>query len=248
MSSNSEVGHARNIANLQDLILFCQGYGTTYNPSKANLQITALQNLLLTAQTNLANVSTTNTAFYNAVNARAMAFEALPKFCTRLVNALQATDASKKTIEDARGFQKKVSGAPSSAAAQIAPPNASNNPPITLKKISTSQRSYDYQVEHFANLINVLATEPSYNPNETELQTATLNAQLTTLKNLNTAVANAYTTVSNARIARNKSLYAPDTGLCEVAADVKNYVISIYGKSSQEFKQISGIKFSKIKT
>jgi len=35
MASTSETGHAKNVANFEDLISFCTGYGTAYNPSKA---------------------------------------------------------------------------------------------------------------------------------------------------------------------------------------------------------------------
>lgn len=34
MASTSEVGHAKNVANFQDLIAFVDGYGATYNPTK----------------------------------------------------------------------------------------------------------------------------------------------------------------------------------------------------------------------
>lgn len=252
MASTSEVGHAKNIANLEDLISFCQGYGAAYNPSKAALQIAQLQNLLTTCGTNLDNVTTSSTAYNNAVNARVQAFEGLAKLCTRLVNALEATDASKQTIADARGYNKKMHGKSSKLtkadAGKIPNPELASTPaPESAKTISTSQQSYDNIIEHFSKLINVLATEPSYNPNETPLQTATLNTQLTGLKNANTNVINAYTTVSNARIARDKSLYAPKTGLCDIVLDVKNYVKSVYGATAPEYKQLSALKFNKIK-
>lgn len=37
-----ETGHAKNVANFQDLISFCEGYGATYNPSKEALKIPQL--------------------------------------------------------------------------------------------------------------------------------------------------------------------------------------------------------------
>jgi hypothetical protein len=40
MASTSETGHAKNVANFQDLIAFVKGYGTTYNPSKSALKLT----------------------------------------------------------------------------------------------------------------------------------------------------------------------------------------------------------------
>jgi hypothetical protein len=42
--------------------------------------------------------------------------------------------------------------------------------------------------------------------------------------------------------------YGKKTGMYDVTVDVKNYVKSLYGISSLEFKQLSKIKFSKPKT
>lgn len=55
MSSNSEVGHARNVANLQKLIEQVSVY-TLYNPPVKNLQIADLQSLYTTAVAKLAEV------------------------------------------------------------------------------------------------------------------------------------------------------------------------------------------------
>lgn len=259
MASSSEVGHAKNMANFESLISFCTGLGTSYNPSKSSLQITQLQTVLTNTKNNLANVIATNTAFNNAVNERVHAFEGLKKLSTQLVNALTATDASKSTINDAKMYNTKMQGKsvkPTKSDAgkmtkadsgKTETTSAETTTVDTTKSISTSQQSYDNVVEHFAKLIDVLASEPSYSPNETKLQTATLSTQLTDLKNKNTAVINAYTTVSNARITRNKSLYEDKTGLCDIAQEVKNYVKSIYGATAPEYKQISSLKFNKLK-
>lgn len=51
MKSISETGHAKNVANLEDLISFCEGYGTTYNPSKSSITLVALKELFTDAQT-----------------------------------------------------------------------------------------------------------------------------------------------------------------------------------------------------
>lgn len=49
----SETGHAKNIANFQDLISFCQGYGASYNPTKESLKIPQLLALYQLAQDKL---------------------------------------------------------------------------------------------------------------------------------------------------------------------------------------------------
>ena len=113
----------------------------------------------------------------------------------------------------------------------------------TDKTISASQQSYSSLIEHFSKIIAILSTEPTYVPNENPLKIATLNTQLTNLKNTNTAVINAYTTGSNSRISRDQSLYNSTNGLCETAKEVKMYVKSVFGATSQQYKQVSGIEF-----
>ena len=163
MASTSEVGHAKNIANLEDLISFCTGYGTAYNPSKTALQLTQLNTLLTTAQSNLLAVTTNNTTYNNAINTRVSVFEGIRKLSTRLVNALAATDAIKQTIDDAKGFNKKIQGTggklTKADAGKISnPEETASTETSESKSISNSQQSYDNIVEHFSKLIDVFNT------------------------------------------------------------------------------------------
>lgn len=242
MASTSETGHAKNTANLQDLITFVSGYGATYNPSKNALKLPQLTALSATAQTNLADVLTKNTAYNNKLNERTVAFISLKPLFTRLINALQTTDASSQKIDDAKAFNKKMQGV---RAKPIATPIDPSEP--APKKNSTSQLSYDQQIQHLAGLISILQSEPSYAPNENELKITTLIAKQADLTAKNNAVAAAYASISNARIARDLTLYDPKTGLCEVASEVKKYVKSLYGATSPQFAQVSGIQFLKKK-
>lgn len=68
MASTNETGHAKNVANFEDLISFCVGYGATYNPVNVNIKVPALQAKRTTALTALQTVKTTKTTFDNAVN------------------------------------------------------------------------------------------------------------------------------------------------------------------------------------
>ncbi len=136
MASTSETGHAKNVANFQDLIEFVTGYGATYNPSKNSLKLPQLITLKASAESNLADVITKNTNYNNKVNERITAFSGLKTLSTRLVNALQTTDASPETINDAKGFNRKMQGKKASSA-QI--PTDPNTPAPTT--ISTSQQS-----------------------------------------------------------------------------------------------------------
>jgi hypothetical protein len=240
MASTSETGHAKNVANLQDLIAFVTGYGTSYNPSKNALKLPQLTALATASQASLGDVITKNTAFNNKINERVEAFKNLKPLATRVVNALQITDASSQKVDDAKGFNQKLQGPKSKKIETQTDPNT-----VAPKTISTSQQSYDQQIQHWAGLISVLQSETSYAPNETELKVATLTAKQTDLTAKNNAVATAYTGISNSRIARNTLFYKEETGLLDIAADVKKYVKSIYGATSPQFAQVKGIKFTK---
>ena len=246
MASTSETGHPKNVANFENLVSFCVGYGATFNPSKANLKVPALQTQLASCKVNIATVITTSVAFNNATNARIIAFDGLKKLSTRLLNALDATNATSQLVKDFKTVNAKVQGskltkADSGKTAKLVDPNA----PVveTTKTISSSQQSYSSLIEHIATIITILSTEPTYVPNETDLKVVTLNTLLTNLKNTNTAVINAYTTVSNARLSRDQSLYNTTNGLCEIAKEVKMYVKSVYGATSAQYKLISGLEF-----
>ncbi|MBI3521383.1 MAG: hypothetical protein HY062_18740 [Bacteroidetes bacterium] len=252
MNTYYETGHSKNVANLEDLISFCVGYGATYNPSKAAIKVANLNTLLATAKANIAAVNTTLTAFHNATNAREIAFEPLRPLGTKILNALIACGASGQTINDFKTLNRKVQGKRAGSkltkadAGKVAAPTPSDPlPEPTDTNISAAQLSYDSYMDHYGKIIALLTTEPLYLPNETALKLPALNALMTSLTTTNTAVINATTAYSNARIARNKTLYLAGTGLCDTVKDVKAYVKSVFGATSPEYKQISKIKFTK---
>ena len=245
MASTSETGHAKNVANFEDMISFCTGYGATYNPSKIAIQIASLNTLRGNAIIAVEDVNSANTAFINSTNARQIAFTPVKPLATRLVSALGATDATDELIKDAKTLNRKVQG---SRKGKGAKPETPPTPPDTAtedKKISVSQQSYDSIIENFGKLGELVISEPTYTPNEVDLQPATLLTFHNNLKATNTAVINATTSISNSRITRNQVLYAPKTGLYDIAQEVKKYVKSVFGATSPQYKQVSKIKFTK---
>jgi len=93
----------------------------------------------------------------------------------------------------------------------------------------------------------LVAQAAVYAPNETDLQTATVTTYATNLETLNNSVDTTNTALSNQRIARNHSFYDDTTGLIDTINAAKDYIASVYGKTSPEYKLASAIKFSKPK-
>lgn len=244
-SSVSETGHAKNIANLQDLISFCRGYGEKYNPVKEELKITGLETLYQNALQKLTETQTKKTVFDNATNQRADAFKELNPLATKIVNALAVSANNPMMLNNAKSYNKKLQGR---TKAKTENQNLDENSEPVTKTISTSQQSYDSKINNFFNLLQVLEQSESYSPNEEDLKITSLQTKLTDLQNKNTAHINSYTEYSNARLSRDQVLYNNLTGLCQVAKEVKQYVKSVFGATSPQYKQISGILFSKIKS
>jgi len=242
MASVSETGHAKNIANFQDLISFCQGYGANYNPAKESLKIPQLQALYQSAQDKLNATKTQKTAFDYATNERRNAFKDLKPLSTKIVNAFAVSGADALAQNNLKSINKKLQGSTSGAKKTETTATSTTNPETT-KTISTSQQSYDRLIDHFINTIQVLEQNPVYAPNENNLQVDSLKDKLTELQTKNTNLINTYTSYSNAMIERNQILYNPLTGIIQTSKEVKQYIKSIFGANSPQYKQVSGIEF-----
>ena len=238
MASTSEVGHAKNVANFYDLIAYVDGYGATYNPSKSSLTLPELNARYTEANNALTEVIAANTRYIVVVNDRFIAFNDLRPLSTRLINALDASHASNEIVKDARTINRKIQG---QRASKVEEPLPTDEP--APKRISASQQSYDQLIQHFEALIAILEAEPSYTPSEAELSIPTLQAKLLDLKDKNEQVSGPVTRLSNARLNRDKGLYQKETGLVDIALDVKKYVKSVYGAASPEFRLVNAIPF-----
>lgn len=132
MVSTSETGHAKNVANLEDLISFCTGYNTAYNPSKNAIAITSLNTLHMDAQAAINGVTASKNSFDSVTGARQVAFAPLKALATRVINALEATDAPATVVKDAPSTANCRANAPRPAPQSPLPTtNPKQYPPHT---------------------------------------------------------------------------------------------------------------------
>ncbi|MGE0076603.1 MAG: hypothetical protein AB7S48_01960 [Bacteroidales bacterium] len=104
--------------------------------------------------------------------------------------------------------------------------------------------SYDSRLDNFDRLIKLLSSITAYAPNETDLKVESLTALYNDLKTKNMAVLNAETPLTIARLSRNEVLYKTNVGIVDISVDVKNYVKSVFGATSPQYKLISNLKFT----
>jgi len=241
MASSSETGHSKNVSNLETLVSYCTGYGVTYNPSNSDILLSELATFHTDSKASVKLVKTTETPFNDVEGQRKLIYKPLKPLATKVLSALKSSGAPSTVIADAETINRKIQGKRADNTVVEVPVGQT-----AKDKISVSQQSYDMQIDHLEKLIELVDVEPKYNPNETPIKVVTLSNFKTQLETINTTVKNTYIPYSNAMIARDKKLYDSAKGLVARAQLVKNYVKSIFGASSPEFKQISKLQFKTI--
>lgn len=237
MTSQSEVGHAKNVANLQKLTEQVITF-TNYNPPVDNLKVVNLQTLYTAAFTKLSEVEDKRHANKNAITLRQSAFENLKSTSTKIINHLEILGLPDGTIDQAKSLNRVIQGGQKKT---TAPPDENGNPAPT---VSTSRQSYTQQAENFGILLQLLATIPTYVPNEDDLKLVTLNTYKDSLVSSTQSVNQTEAELHTKLIERDNLLYADGTGLYYIAQNVKKYVKSLYGATSPEYSNVSGIKFT----
>ena len=217
MPSTSEVGHAKNVANLQKLTEQVTVY-TLYNPPVDNLKIPNLQALYTTANTKLTEVEDKRNANKNAITLRQSAFENLKSTCTRIINLLEILGLPQGTLDQAKSLNRLIQGGQKKT---TTPPEEGKEIP---KTVSTSRQSYTQMAENFGILLQLLGTIPTYNPNEDDLKLANLKTYKNSLVSSTQSVDQTEAELNNKLIERDQLLYADGTGLYSIAQNVKKYV------------------------
>ena len=237
MPSTSEVGHAKNVANLQKLTEQVTVY-TLYNPPVDNLKVANLTALYTTASTKLSEVEDKRNSNKNAITLRQSAFENLKSTCTKIINHLEILGLPQGTIDQAKSLNRTIQGGQKKT---TTPPEEGKE---EVKTASTSRQSYTQQAENFGILLQLLGTISAYNPNEDDLKLATLNTYKESLMSATQSVDQTEAELNNKLIERDNILYADRTGLYTIAQNVKKYVKSIYGATSPEYTNVSSIEFT----
>jgi len=248
MATQNETGFPVNVANFDELIAFVNGYGDDYKPTKESIKTNALLLVASHAKEALAAVNLALPPYTNAVAARETAFEPLDKLVTRIMNSLIATDATKPVVDSVKTLGRKLHGKRATPKKTDEEKKALLAEGKEVNENSSSQMGFDDKLENCDKLINLLASITLYDPNEADLKISALTEMYNDLKNKNASVIAAKVPLSRARILRDSIFNDDNTGLCDVAADVKAYVKSLYGATSRQYKQISKLKFTKIKS
>jgi hypothetical protein len=240
MASTSEVGHAKNIANLNLLNTNIIALSAIYNPSNPKLLLTNLQSIYTTALSQQASVNNLVAPYSIAVDSREAIFKPLNRELTKLRKAYKATDGvTPVQLEDFMTIVRKLKGEKKSK------DKPTTNPKEEQETHSVSQMSYDQRTNTMDLLIALLQNTPNYNPNETEYKVVTYQAKKASMLQATQTVADTFVPLNNARSNRNSTLYNSEDNLVDIANKAKDYLFTILDTSSAQYKAIAKIKFKK---
>lgn len=240
MASTSEVGHAKNIANLNLLNTNIIALGATYNPSNPKLLLTNLQSIYTTALSQQGSVNNLVAPYSIAVDARETIFKPLNRELTKLRKAYKTTEGvTQVQLEDFMTIIRKLKGEKKSKDKPTTDPNEEQ------ETHSVSQMSYDQRTNTMDLLIALLQNTPNYNPNEAEYKVVTYQAKKASMLQATQAVADTFVPLNNARSTRNSTLYNAEENLINIANKAKDYLFTILDTSSAQYKAIAKIKFKK---
>jgi hypothetical protein len=200
--------------------------------------------LLKAAQSSLQDVSQKNNAFNSITNERAEAFSKITPLAGQIIRTIQALQAPKETLADARYYSRLIAGR---LAQTRLPVPSEDNEEEKVKTRPATQQSYVARAYHFHQLVLMVKAFPFYVIHETHLQVPALMETAARLNGLNSAWSKAKVALDNARMTRNRILYKGIDAVTQNAFAVKSYVKVVFGPRSGEAVQLATVSFTKPK-
>ncbi len=258
MKKITESGHVKNAAQYGELAEYLKNMGSTYNPSNAQITISAIESQRSEIDGILVEVDKAEQLLRDAIRNRQNVFNKINNLSSKIVFALTSNDVDAQIIRDARNISRKILGSSKVKKKEAPPPEEAavsdentdktaanlNEKPKSVR--STSQRSFDRRLNNFRKLCLLLATIPNYSPNENELQLTALNDLYTNANDLNIKAVQISNKMNDARNARDLLFYTGAKNAHETVIKVKNYIKSKYGFATKESKAVSKFKFKKM--
>ena len=235
MASTSEVGHAKNVANLGTGIQILQEMGTLYNPSNTNIQLDNLVAIKTAIDSTITNLNNKIPSYKNAVANREVAIAQVGKTTTKVLNFSKSLNISTTDKENILSQVKKVRG---ETKAKAVNPETSET-----TGISTSQMSYDSRIANLTLLIALVDSHPEYQPNEHDIKVAVLQTYQQELSTLSSFVNAAGNELITARLNRNNAMYLTDNNILKLMNETKAYLKSLGQEAQPYYKAFVKLKF-----
>ena len=110
MATQSETGHAKNLANLLKLIDLTTQMGQLYSPSNPKLSIVNLTGTQAQCTADQGSYLAKDLIYKTETNNREIAFRPVVKLCTQILDHVSSLDIPQQTIDDTAAIVHKING------------------------------------------------------------------------------------------------------------------------------------------
>ena len=249
--------HSSNLANFRTLISIIISFGLKYIPTRVSIQLVSLQALLPKVQVVVEKAHETDVALHKAIAVRKASYDTISSLMTKVISSLRSTESPKEIKVNAAAIVRKIRGSHLKSKTTVAMvtgntadstgTNAAASATTTTKKPhANTERSFNDQLTNIDKFIKLLETIPEYAPTEADITLAALQAMYNDLIDKNSAVHNAEVAYDTAKIERYNLCYTPVSGMVDLTQAVKNYVKSVYGATSPQYKEVTKLGFKNI--
>jgi hypothetical protein len=232
----------KNVDAFEKLVGLCSGYGESYDPGRQNLRHQSLNQLLRQAREALQQVHRCVTAYQEATNQREVLFGELKTLAPRVLSELRASGALPQTIRDAQTFVRYAAG----HGPRYRAPLQKEGAPEPQRTREARGTDYGSRVGHFDKLLQLLASEEHYRPQQAALRLTSLLAFLERLREANRTVVTATVNWQLARQHRNQVVYRGSGNLVDTARAVKFQLRALFGAQSEAYLAARPIRFTQL--
>ncbi|MES2731168.1 MAG: hypothetical protein V4714_05445 [Bacteroidota bacterium] len=255
MAENFDTGHAVNAANFKMLVGYATTWGASYKPPVKDLTLGALQALNTQVQSAVESLATLEGLAMEPQKQRTQLVDQLDDKARGIISTMKVLGIDKALLERAKAVSDLVTGSNVSKMSQkrkqeaeIAATAGQVPASDSRKGTSVSQQSLVKRLGNFGDLLKMVAGFSNYKPSaEDEYSLPNLTAFLATVQKASDDAAAAENPLMQARTQRNTFLYDETTGAVAIAARVKQEIARTLKKTSAEYKQVSALKFTKLK-
>jgi hypothetical protein len=238
----NESGHARNVANFDELVVVLGTFGNGYQPASPAIQLNALVDLQEKLKEALQRVNDANGVYRDKIYARQNAYEQMNALAMRIVNTMAGLGFESKILTQAKSTLSKIRGGGGKKKKEVGEDGTTET-----KSISVSQMSFDQRKNNFSALVGLINAQATYTPNEADMQVVSLKKYIEGLQNFNQEAIVAEQNLIMARKERDSLLYADNVGVIALVQQIKAYTKGAFGTKHQSYERIKGLKFSNVR-
>lgn len=248
MVKQYESGHPKLLESLGKLIAIDETLDQARLNPPAGLRLADLQAKRDAGTTLQTTVGNSRADWRTVALDRATDIEKFDSIAAEAVALFEGRGASKESVEDARGYVRKLQGRRLSAAKPATDENGNPVLDESPQGISAAQTSAAAKISTMYELIDFLEAQPKYaEVNKPGFTAAELRAFVDATQAKHDASLASVAKLSGDRRERNKFFYTDEDCICELARQFKALVGGAYGFKSPEYKAVNAIPFRKPK-